>query len=86
MIEAPAIEKVSALPDEERVLTLAVSRAAGLWELTNATLGRIIGVLWSDRIQAAFGSEEARAGDQALRAGSIFRPGLSVVGCPHRQR
>jgi uncharacterized protein (DUF2384 family) len=44
MNEAAELEKVGVTPDEERVLTVAVSRAADLWDLTNATLGRIIGV------------------------------------------
>jgi uncharacterized protein (DUF2384 family) len=44
MSEAAQIEKVSVIPDDERVLTVAVSRAADLWDLTNAALGRIIGV------------------------------------------
>ena len=44
MGEAAQIEKVTLIPDDERVLTVAVSRAADLWDLTNATLGRVIGV------------------------------------------
>jgi uncharacterized protein (DUF2384 family) len=44
MSEAAQIEKVSVIPDDERILTVAVSRAADLWDLTNAALGRIIGV------------------------------------------
>lgn len=42
--EAAQIEKFAAIPDDESVLTVAVSRAAELWNLTNSTLGRIIGV------------------------------------------
>lgn len=44
MSEAAQIEKVGLIPDDERVLTVAVSRAADLWDLTNANLGRVIGV------------------------------------------
>jgi uncharacterized protein (DUF2384 family) len=42
--DAAQIDKVRIIPDEERVLTIAISRAADFWDLTNATLGRIIGV------------------------------------------
>ena len=44
MSDATQIEKVRIIPDDERVLTVAVTRAADFWDLTNATLGRIIGV------------------------------------------
>lgn len=44
MSEAAQIEKVTLIPDDEQVLTVAVTRAADLWDLTNATLGRVIGV------------------------------------------
>jgi len=42
--DATQIEKVRIIPADERVLTVAVTRAADFWDLTNATLGRIIGV------------------------------------------
>ena len=44
MSEAAQIDKAAVIPDDERVLTVAISRAADLWGLTNATLGRVIGV------------------------------------------
>jgi len=44
MIEASDIARAAILPTDERVLTTAVSRAADLWQLTNATLAQIIGV------------------------------------------
>jgi hypothetical protein len=44
MSELVQAKRARILPDEERVLTVAVARAANLWDLTNATLGQIIGV------------------------------------------
>jgi len=44
MTEASDIARAAILPTDERVLTTAVSRAADLWQLTNAMLGQIIGV------------------------------------------
>lgn len=44
MNQAAELKRPGVIPDDERVLTVAVSRAADLWNLTNATLGRIIGV------------------------------------------
>ncbi len=72
MIEAPAIEKVSALPDEERILTLAVSRAAGLWELTNATLGRIIGVSGPTASRLRSGQKKLVRGTKPFELGQYF--------------
>lgn len=44
MSEASAIERTGLVPTDERVLTVAVSRAADFWDITNSTLGAIIGV------------------------------------------
>jgi uncharacterized protein (DUF2384 family) len=44
MSETAELKEVTVLPNDEQVLTVAVARAANLWELTNETLGRIIGV------------------------------------------
>lgn len=44
MSDTAELKEIRVLPDDEQVLTVAVVRAADLWNLTNETLGRIIGV------------------------------------------
>lgn len=44
MVSVGAKKRAGAVPAEEQVLTTAVARVAGLWRLTNESLGEIIGV------------------------------------------
>jgi uncharacterized protein (DUF2384 family) len=44
MVEALHAARDALIPTDEAVLSKAVARAAGLWKLTNETLGAIIGV------------------------------------------
>jgi len=72
MSEAAQIEKVGVIPDDERVLTLAVSRAADLWDLTNATLGTIIGVSSPTASRLRSGQKRLSRGTKPFELGQYF--------------
>jgi hypothetical protein len=72
MSEAAQIEKASIVPDDERVLTGAVSRAADLWELTNATLGTIIGVSGPTASRLRSGQKRLLRGTKPFELGQYF--------------
>lgn len=72
MKEAAELEKVGVIPDEERVLTVAVSRAADLWDLTNATLGRIIGVSSPTASRLRSGHKKLLRGTKPFELGQYF--------------
>jgi hypothetical protein len=72
MSEAAQIEKASIVPDDERVLTVAVSRAADLWELTNATLGTIIGVSGPTASRLRSGQKRLLRGTKPFELGQYF--------------
>jgi len=60
------------IPDDERVLTLAVSRAADLWDLTNATLGTIIGVSSPTASRLRSGQKRLSRGTKPFELGQYF--------------
>lgn len=72
MNEATEIEKVGVIPDDEHVLTVAVSRAADLWDLTNATLGRIIGVSSPTASRLRSGQKRLLRGTKPFELGQYF--------------
>lgn len=72
MKEAAELEKVGVIPDEERVLTIAVSRAADLWNLTNATLGNIIGVSGPTASRLRSGQKELLRGTKPFELGQYL--------------
>jgi uncharacterized protein (DUF2384 family) len=72
MTEATQVEKVGVIPDDERVLTLAVSRAADLWDLTNETLGRIIGVSSPTASRLRSGQKKLARGTKPFELGQYF--------------
>jgi uncharacterized protein (DUF2384 family) len=72
MPQAVQIEKVAVIPEDERVLTLAVSRAADLWDLTNATLGRIIGVSSPTASRLRSGQKKLLRGTKPFELGQYF--------------
>lgn len=88
MSEAAAIEKVSVVPDDERVLTVAVSRAADLWDLTNATLGRIIGVSSPTASRLRSGQKKLLRGTKPFELGQylvrLFRSLDALTGSDDR--
>lgn len=72
MSEAAQIAKVSVSPNDERVLTVAVSRAADLWDLTNAALGRIIGVSSPTASRLRSGQKTLLRGTKPFELGQYF--------------
>ncbi len=70
--EAAQVAKVSVIPDEEQVLTVAVGRAADLWDLTNATLGRIIGVSSPTASRLRSGQKRLSRGTKPFELGQYF--------------
>lgn len=72
MGQAAQIDKVAVIPDDERVLTLAVSRAADLWDLTNATLGSIIGVSSPTASRLRSGQKKLLRGTKPFELGQYF--------------
>lgn len=72
MNEAAELKKVGVIPDEERVLTVAISRAAGLWDLTNANLGRIIGVSSPTASRLRAGQKKLIRGTKPFELGQYF--------------
>lgn len=76
------------LPDEEQVLTTAIGRAADLWDLTNTTLGNIIGVsgptasrLRSGKKQLVRGTKPFELGQYLVR---LFRSLDALTGSDDR--
>lgn len=88
MSAATEIEKVSVIPDDERVLTVAVSRAADLWDLTNATLGRIIGVSGPTASRLRSGQKKLLRGTKPFELGQylvrLFRSLDALTGSDDR--
>lgn len=72
MKEAAELEKVGVIPDEERVLTIAISRAADLWNLTNATLGGIIGVSGPTASRLRSGQKKLLRGTKPFELGQYL--------------
>ena len=72
MKAAAEIARVGVIPDDERVLTVAVSRAADLWDLTNATLGRIIGVSSPTASRLRSGQKKLMRGTKPFELGQYF--------------
>lgn len=72
MSEAPAIEKIRFIPDDERVLTVAISRAADFWGLTNSTLGSIIGVSSPTASRLRSGQKTLMRGTKPFELGQYF--------------
>jgi len=72
MHEAAEISTVSVIPDDERVLTIAVSRAADLWDLTNATLGKVIGVSSPTASRLRSGQKKLVRGTKPFELGQYF--------------
>ncbi|HJP69838.1 MAG TPA: antitoxin Xre/MbcA/ParS toxin-binding domain-containing protein [Sphingomicrobium sp.] len=72
MNEAAELSEARVLPDEERVLTAAVSRAANLWDLTNANLGRIIGVSAPTASRLRSGQKYLLRGTKPFELGQYF--------------
>lgn len=66
------IARIGVIPDDERVLTVAVSRAADLWDLTNATLGRIIGVSSPTASRLRSGQKKLMRGTKPFELGQYF--------------
>lgn len=72
MSEASELSTVGIVPDEERVLTVAVSRAADLWDLTNTSLGRIIGVSSPTASRLRSGQKKLARGTKPFELGQYF--------------
>jgi len=72
MSQAAQAERVAVVPEDERVLTIAVSRAADLWDLTNATLGRIIGVSGPTASRLRSGQKRLLRGTKPFELGQYF--------------
>jgi uncharacterized protein (DUF2384 family) len=72
MSEAAQFARLAVIPDDERVLTVAVSRAADLWHLTNATLGRIIGVSGPTASRLRSGQKKLLRGTKPFELGQYF--------------
>lgn len=72
MSQAAQIEKIALIPEDERVLTTAVSRAADLWDLTNATLGTIIGVSSPTASRLRSGQKKLLRGTKPFELGQYF--------------
>ena len=72
MREAAEITRASVVPDDERVLTVAVSRAADLWDLTNATLGKVIGVSSPTASRLRSGQKKLVRGTKPFELGQYF--------------
>lgn len=65
-------KRTAVVPDDERVLTIAVARAADLWNLTNATLGRIIGVSSPTASRLRSGQKKLIRGTKSFELGQYF--------------
>lgn len=72
MNEAAGLEKVSVIPDDELVLTVAVARAANFWDLTNATLGKVIGVSSPTASRLRSGHKKLTRGTKPFELGQYF--------------
>ena len=72
MSQAAQAERVAVVPEDERVLTIAVSRAADLWDLTNATLGRVIGVSGPTASRLRSGQKRLLRGTKPFELGQYF--------------
>ena len=72
MREAAEITRASVVPDDERVLTVAVSRAADLWDLTNAALGKVIGVSSPTASRLRSGQKKLVRGTKPFELGQYF--------------
>jgi uncharacterized protein (DUF2384 family) len=72
MSDAAQIEKVRVIPDDERVLTVAVTRAADFWDLTNAALGRIIGVSGPTASRLRSGQKNLSRGTKPFELGQYL--------------
>ena len=72
MSEAAELEKIGVIPDDEHVLTVAVSRAADLWNLTNAALGRVIGVSGPTASRLRSGQKKLVRGTKPFELGQYF--------------
>src|SRR6185369_11304251 len=72
MGHAVELRKIQITPDEERVLTTAVCRAANLWFLTNAALGKIIGVSSPTASRLRSGQKTLAKGTKAFELSQYF--------------
>ena len=72
MAEVVQARRSRVLPDEEHVLTTAVCRAADLWNLTNETLGRIIGVSSPTVSRLRSGKKALTRGTKPFELGQYF--------------
>ena len=72
MNEAHELEKISVIPDDERVLTVAVARAADLWDLTNEVLGKVIGVSSPTASRLRSGQKKLMRGTKPFELGQYF--------------
>lgn len=88
MIQAAPSAKAALLPNEELVLTAAVTRAAELWNLTNTTLGSIIGVSGPTASRIRTGHRRLERGTKPFELGQflvrLFRSLDSLTGSDDR--
>ena len=88
MDQAAELAKTGAIPDDEHVLTVAVSRAADLWDLTNGTLGRIIGVSSPTASRLRSGQKKLTRGTKPFELGQylvrLFRSLDALTGSDDR--
>ena len=84
MVQAVKTRKTAIIPDEEAVLTRAVSRAADLWRLTNSALGKIIGVSGPTASRLRSGQKQLERGTTPFELGQylvrLFRSLDSMTG------
>jgi uncharacterized protein (DUF2384 family) len=72
VIEVVKARRASVVPDEALVLTVAVARAAKLWDLTNETLGKIIGVSSPTASRLRSGQRKLTRGTKPFELGQYF--------------
>ncbi|MGZ8998661.1 MAG: MbcA/ParS/Xre antitoxin family protein [Allosphingosinicella sp.] len=88
MVQAAPTSKAALLPNEELVLTTAVTRAAELWDLTNGTLGSIIGVSGPTASRLRAGQRRLERGTKPFELGQflvrLFRSLDSLTGSDDR--
>lgn len=84
MVEAIKVDAGIGSPTNEAVLSKAVSKAANLWELTNGTLGDIIGVSASTASRLRAGTWQLEPGTKQFELAQflvrLFRSVDSMMG------
>jgi len=88
MAQLAEANRSKVMPNEEQVLTTAIGRAADLWNLTNTTLGNIIGVSGPTASRLRSGKKHLIRGTKPFELGQylvrLFRSLDALTGSDDR--